>query len=245
MKSLGIIATGIATLASVATAAVQGFDISHYQPNVDFKAAYASGARFVIIKACHLGIQTELWSVTNQSQATEGTTYRDPKFSSHYTGATNAGFIRGGYHFARPASSSGAAQANFFLKHGGGWSGDGITLPGMLDMEYNPSGNACYGLSQASMRNWINDFVNTYHGATGRYPLLYTSTSWWKTCTGNTAMFADKCPLVIARYNSNVGELPAGWPFQTIWQYNDHYKYGGDSDSFNGGYSQLQKIATG
>ncbi len=50
MKSLGIIATGVATLAGVVTAAVQGFDISHYQANVDFKAAYASGARFVIIK---------------------------------------------------------------------------------------------------------------------------------------------------------------------------------------------------
>ena len=29
---------------------VQGFDISHYQPNVDFQGAYNSGARFVIIK---------------------------------------------------------------------------------------------------------------------------------------------------------------------------------------------------
>ena len=31
-------------------ASVQGFDISHYQPDVDFKGAYSSGARFVIIK---------------------------------------------------------------------------------------------------------------------------------------------------------------------------------------------------
>lgn len=38
------------TLAATAQAAVQGFDISHYQPNVDFAAAKASGARFVIIK---------------------------------------------------------------------------------------------------------------------------------------------------------------------------------------------------
>lgn len=29
---------------------VQGFDISHYQGTVDFKGAYNSGARFVIIK---------------------------------------------------------------------------------------------------------------------------------------------------------------------------------------------------
>lgn len=36
--------------ASVAQATVQGFDISNYQPNVDFAAAYNSGARFVMIK---------------------------------------------------------------------------------------------------------------------------------------------------------------------------------------------------
>jgi GH25 family lysozyme M1 (1,4-beta-N-acetylmuramidase) len=29
---------------------VQGFDISNYQPTVNFQAAYNSGARFVIIK---------------------------------------------------------------------------------------------------------------------------------------------------------------------------------------------------
>lgn len=32
-------------------ATVQGFDISNYQPNVDFAAAYKSGARFVMMKA--------------------------------------------------------------------------------------------------------------------------------------------------------------------------------------------------
>jgi GH25 family lysozyme M1 (1,4-beta-N-acetylmuramidase) len=50
MKSFGVIATGLATLVGVASARVQGFDISHYQPSVDFNAAYADGARFVIIK---------------------------------------------------------------------------------------------------------------------------------------------------------------------------------------------------
>lgn len=36
-----------------AQAAVQGFDISHYQSSVDFAKAYSSGARFVIIKVRH------------------------------------------------------------------------------------------------------------------------------------------------------------------------------------------------
>lgn len=90
----------IVTLASLAAAAVAvptlqkrdsvyGFDISHYQSSVDFDAAYNDGGlRFVYIKA------------------TEGTTYKDPLFSDHYTGATNAGFIRGGYHFAHGSSSA-------------------------------------------------------------------------------------------------------------------------------------------
>jgi len=51
------------------------------------------------------------------------------------SGAANAGLIRGGYHFARPDISSGATQATYFLAHGGGWSPDGITLPGALDIE--------------------------------------------------------------------------------------------------------------
>lgn len=45
---LGFAAATPAPLEKRAT--VQGFDISGYQPNVNFAGAYASGARFVIIK---------------------------------------------------------------------------------------------------------------------------------------------------------------------------------------------------
>lgn len=91
---------------------VYGFDISHYQSSVDFDAAYNDGGlRFVYIKA------------------TEGLTYQDPAFSDHYEGATNANFIRGGYHFAH-GDESASDQAEFFYENGGGWTNDGITLPG-------------------------------------------------------------------------------------------------------------------
>jgi GH25 family lysozyme M1 (1,4-beta-N-acetylmuramidase) len=40
----------ILALAATAQATVPGFDISSYQPTVNFAAAYAAGARFVIIK---------------------------------------------------------------------------------------------------------------------------------------------------------------------------------------------------
>lgn len=45
-------------LAGAAQAAVQGFDISHYQPTVNYQAAYNAGARFVIIKVSGLSSPT-------------------------------------------------------------------------------------------------------------------------------------------------------------------------------------------
>jgi GH25 family lysozyme M1 (1,4-beta-N-acetylmuramidase) len=115
----------------------------------------------------------------------------------------------------------------------------------MLDIEYNPNGPTCYGLSPSAMVAWIQSFVNTYHSKTTRYPMIYSTADWWSTCTGNSNAFSSTCPLVLARYGSSVGKIPGGWPFQTIWQNADKYAYGGDSDIFNGGLPQLKKLASG
>ncbi|EPQ50442.1 N O-diacetyl muramidase [Gloeophyllum trabeum ATCC 11539] len=201
----------------------KGIDVSGYQPNVDWTTVKANGVSFAYIKA------------------TEGTSYVSSAFSSQYTGATNAGLIRGAYHFAHPDASSGATQAKYFLAHGGGWSGDGITLPGALDIEYNPNGAECYGLSASAMVSWIKDFSNTYHSSTGRYPVIYTTTDWWTTCTGNSASFASTNPLWLARYASSVGTLPAGWIYETFWQYADSGANPGDQDYFNGDAAGLKR----
>jgi GH25 family lysozyme M1 (1,4-beta-N-acetylmuramidase) len=50
MKTAVCFAAAIGIFASSASASVQGFDISHYQPTVNFAKAYSDGARFVIIK---------------------------------------------------------------------------------------------------------------------------------------------------------------------------------------------------
>ncbi|KAL3457519.1 glycoside hydrolase superfamily [Aspergillus heterothallicus] len=216
MKAISLLA-----LPGLAYAAVHGFDISNYQASVDYQGAYNSGARFVMIKA------------------TEGTSFIDPVFNTHYTGATNAGLIRGGYHFAHPDSSSGAAQANYFLAHGGGWSADGRTLPGMLDLEAG-----CYGLSASAMVSWIQDFGETYKAKTGRYPMIYTTTSWWTSCTGNNGGFSEY-PLVLARWASSPGTLPNGWSTHSFWQNDDSYEFGGDSDVWNGSEASLKTFASG
>ncbi|WP_253771710.1 lysozyme [Goodfellowiella coeruleoviolacea] len=208
-------------------ATVPGMDVSSHQGNVNWAGAWNNGARFAYVKA------------------TEGTGYTNPYFAQQYNGSYNVGMIRGAYHFALPGNSSGAAQANYFLANGGRWSKDGKTLPGALDMEYNPYGATCYGLSKAAMVSWIKAFSDTYRAATGVYPVIYTSTSWWTTCVGTSGDFSSTNPLWVARYASSVGTLPYNWGYHTIWQYADSGTFPGDQNSFNGAYDRLQALANG
>ena len=202
-------------------ASVLGIDVSGHQGNVDWPGYWNQDKRFVWVKA------------------TENVNFTNPFFAQQYNGSFNQGFIRGAYHFATPNTSSGAAQANYFSAHGGGWSGDGKTLPGALDMEYNPYGATCYGLSKAAMFEWIKDFSNTYKARWTKFPAIYTSTSWWNQCVGGSVSGTN--PLWVARYASAVGTLPFNWGFYTVWQYSSSPI---DQNTFNGAYSQLQAFAT-
>jgi GH25 family lysozyme M1 (1,4-beta-N-acetylmuramidase) len=204
-----------------------GLDVSSYQGNVNWSAVAADGGRFAYTKA------------------TEGTYYTNPYFAQQYNGSYNAGLIRGAYHFATPDTASGAAQADYFVAHGGGWSKDGKTLPGMLDMEWDPYGAACYGLSQSAMVSWILSFSNEYHAKTSRWPVIYTAQSWWSECTGNLGDFSSTNPLMLAYYSSTAGPMPYNWSFQTIWQWADSGTFPGDQDRFNGDFSRVQALANG
>jgi GH25 family lysozyme M1 (1,4-beta-N-acetylmuramidase) len=220
-----VAATLGATQANAATY-VQGMDVSGHQGNVAWSTAWANGARFAYVKA------------------TEGTSYTNPYFSQQYNGSYNVGMIRGAYHFATPNTSGGITQADYFVNHGGGWSGDGKTLPPALDIEYNPYGATCYGLSQASMVSWIRAFSNEVHLRTRKYPMIYSTLDWWTTCTGNTSAFAATNPFWIAKYSSTPPTPPAGTATWTMWQYASSGTLPGDQDYFNGSYTQLQALAT-
>lgn len=205
-----------------------GLDVSSFQGNVNWSSVAANGAKFAYTKA------------------TEGTYYTNPYFAQQYNGSYNVGIIRGGYHFATPDTTGGATQADYFVNHGGGWSKDGRTLPGMLDMEWNPYGAACYGQSQAGMASWIRSFSNEYHARTSRYPVIYTATSWWNQCVGTQAGdLASNNPLMIAFYSTNPGPMPFNWGFQTIWQFADSGVFPGDQDRFNGDITRVQALANG
>ncbi|MFJ9126496.1 lysozyme [Streptomyces sp. NPDC102340] len=211
----------------VAATQTEGVDVSSHQGNVAWSTLWNSGVR---------------WAYT---KATEGTSYTNPYFAQQYNGAYNVGMVRGAYHFATPDGSGGAAQANYFVDHGGGWSKDGKTLPGALDIEWNPYGAACFGKTQSGMVTWIRDFLNQYKARTGRDAVIYTATSWWTQCTGNYSGFAANNPLWIARYASTVGTLPAGWGYQTMWQYTSTGPTVGDHNKFNGALDRVVALANG
>lgn len=178
-------APGAASALAVQT---EGVDVSSHQGNVAWSTLWNSGVKWTYVKA------------------TEGTYYKNTYFNQQYTGSYNVGMIRGTYHFATPDTTTGAAQADYFVNNGGGWSKDGKTLPGVLDIEWNPYGATCYGKTQAGMVAWIRDFVNRYKARTGRDAVIYTATSWWTQCTGNSSAFASTNPLWIARYAATVGD---------------------------------------
>jgi len=203
-----------------------GIDVSHYQGSITWTSVKSAGISFAYIKA------------------TEGTTYKDPNFNANYLHAYNAKVIRGAYHFARPDLSGGAAQATYFATHGGAWSADNLTLPGMLDLE-----GGCYSKSTSAMRTWITNFYNTYKSKTGRDVVLYTSPSWWNTCTGSWTGMSAKSPLFVADWTTaSSPTIPAGFPYYTFWQYTDSGSVSGisgavDRDRFSASSARLLALA--
>ena len=221
------------------TFGVQGLDVSGHQPSVNWQAQWNGGARFAYVKA------------------SEGNYYTNPLFGSQYQGSRSVGMIRGAYHFAIPNWSSGADQARYFVRNGGGWSADGATLPPVLDFEFNPyagrtingvyMGNTCYDMSAGQLASWVRDFGNTMRSLTGRLPVIYTNTSWWNQCLRNPSGFGEY-PLWVAAYPSsptnNAGPVPTGsWSNYSIWQYSSTGPFAGDSNVWNGSLADLGAFA--
>jgi GH25 family lysozyme M1 (1,4-beta-N-acetylmuramidase) len=221
---------GVTAGAQPATAAPsgpKGVDVSTYQGSVGWSSVAGSGRTFAYVKA------------------TEGNYRVEPSFAGQYNGAYKAGLIRGAYHFARPDKTTGAAQADYFVAHGGGWSADGKTLPGVVDLEWGTpfKKGTCYGLSQSSMNSWIKSFTAEYEKKTGRDAVIYTVYTWWSQCTGGLAMPAN--PVWVAGSSPVV---PKGFTQYTFWQYGQASVAGigsSDVDVFNGTAAQLKALATG
>lgn len=222
------------SMTSPAQGAAEGIDVADYQHAngpINWPQVASAGYSFVYIKA------------------TEGTYYKNPDYAGDFAGSRAAGMRAGAYAFATPDTASGTQEADYLLNTIN-YSNDGLTLPPMVDLEWDPynSSEPCYGLSTSAMVSWIGSFVGEVLARTSRYALIYTAASWWQQCTGGTSAFAAD-PLSIAAYGVAAPPLPSGWSNYVIWQYSSTGSVPGistqtDQDQFNGPLSSLEEFAT-
>jgi GH25 family lysozyme M1 (1,4-beta-N-acetylmuramidase) len=208
-----------------------GIDVSSAQhpggAGIDWASVAGAGYSFAFVKA------------------TEGTSYVNPYYSGDVASAKSSGLYVAAYHFARPDISAGAAQADYLL-NSAPYSADGHTFPPAVDVEYNPYGAECYGLSSSQLVAWIQSFSSEILSRVGYPPFIYTTADWWNTCAGSTAFTSN--PLWVAAYSTTRPPLPPGWSTWTFWQYTSAGSVPGisgnvDLSYFNGSSTDLAVLA--
>jgi GH25 family lysozyme M1 (1,4-beta-N-acetylmuramidase) len=146
-------------------------------------------------------------------KVTESASFIDQTWKPRAAAARKAGLAVGGYHFARPASGAGAAQATTFARQLGTIEpGD---LKPVLDLE--DTGH----LSSADLRQWVHDFNQKVLALTGTGPIFYSYKAFiqglaWTSPAGYGLWLAD--------YGADDGHdhltsAPAPWKFVRAHQY--------------------------
>ncbi len=193
-------------------AGFQGVDVAAYQhPNgapINWQSVATSGISFAAVKV------------------TEGRYYKNPYGVSDLEGAHAAGLSVIAYAFGIPNGNGNTAnpveQANYLINKLTKASPPLWALPPvMLDIEYNPYGRECYGLTGPAMLSWIERWAKEIIAKTGEPPIIYSTQGWLDKCVPDTAALAAY-PLWIAAYNGSAtspGMLPNGWTDYGLWQW--------------------------
>jgi lysozyme len=202
-----------------ASSFAHGIDVSKAQITVNWPSVAGAGYVFAFIKA------------------TDGQDYVDPDFKVNWTGAAQAGLLRGAYHFFR-AEDSPQVQAQFFWDTVSGM-GDG-ELPLVVDIEEN------MGQSNSTVLSNLTHFLQDLEQLSGRQPMIYTYSSFWNSL--GSERFGGY-PLWIAEYTTaSAPNLPNGWTTWEFWQYSEKGQVPGitgsvDLDVFNGSADDLRQWA--
>jgi lysozyme len=208
-----VCATGTTTL---------GIDVSYYQGTINWTSVKNAGIKFAFVRL------------------SDGDTFQDPKFSANWTGAKQAGIVRGAYQFFRPSQNVTAQADKMIAAIGTYQKGD---LPPVIDVE------ADGGLAPATVASKVRQWVDRVRNALGVDPIVYTGKYFWRDEVGSPASFANN-PLWIAQYTSMCPDLPAPWQKWTFWQYTDSGSVAGisgkvDTNRFNGSVADLLAFAGG
>jgi lysozyme len=193
----------------------RGIDVSHYQGRIDWRAVSGDGIGFAYMKA------------------TEGATFVDHAFARNWSGAGEAGIVRGAYHRFR-AGRDALAQANHFLSVVSLRDGD---LPPVLDVESTD------GVSDARLIRGVRAWLAEVERRTGKRPIVYTKPGFRRAHLGSAL---DDYPLWIAEYGVDSPSV-ARWH---LWQHSERGRVAGiahevDLDRFNGSHAELRELAAG
>lgn len=200
---------------------VQGIDVSHHQGQIDWPRLASPRVRFAYIKA------------------SEGATFRDPRFADNWRGAVAAGVVPGGYHFFT-LCRSGVDQAAQFI--------DvvlpmrGRMLPPAVDLEFG--GNCGRRPSPDALRAEVLAFEVMVEAALGCAPVFYVTPEF------HAAYVADhfEQPALWRRSLFRMPEAPGrDWMF---WQFANRGRLRGidgvvDLNVFHGDMAQFEQVLCG
>lgn len=216
-----------ATPAAATTSPAQGIDVSSLQhmsgATINWQSVAGSGVTFTGIKATEANYYTNSYYQSDMQQAVANGLYVIPYvFANPYQGADIN---------PPPANGTAAQQADdawgvISNATDPAYSSSSRMLPLAVDLEPDPyvstetNSNECYGLNTGQMVTWIKAFIDEAKTDTGKTPIIYTSASWWSTCTANSIAFGAD-PLWVADYGVSSPAIPAGWSHYTFWQNSD------------------------
>jgi lysozyme len=173
---------------------VHGIDVARYQQGIDWDAARAHGVSFAFIKA------------------TEGGDRVDAAFADHWRRASEAGVLRGAYHFYYFCRSA-EDQARWFIANVPRERG---MLPPVVDLEWNPQSPTCtYRPPPEVVRSEALAFMNILERHYGQRPIIYTDPGFFTRnqlmrLAGEEVWLRSTSAHPTDRYGV------AGW---TFWQY--------------------------
>lgn len=193
-----------------------GIDVSYYQGDITWQRVRRAGVQFAFIRAY------------------DGTDVFDVKFVANWSGAKQAGLLRGAYQFFRPELSA-LDQADALVRvlqtYGAG------ELPPVLDVETTG------GLSLADVGARARVWIDRVRSKLGVEPIVYTNYGMWRW---RPATELGTQPLWLAHYTTECPSIPGPWVRWAFWQYTDAGRVPGiagavDLDVFDGSLDDLRR----
>lgn len=187
-------------------AKILGNDVASYQGDINYDT-YKNNSNFIIIKT------------------SEGTGFKDPKFSRNQSEARRVGIGLGYYHFARPDLNANAeVEADYFLSVIGEIRSGEVLV---LDYEPNWGGDAA---------GWCKKWLDRVYSKKGCRPLIYLNQSQLKSINWKQVSDAGYGLWVAAyTYDPNVNNYVTGsFAFAAMQQWTNKQQVPGISGNVDG-----------